>query len=178
MKFTLAWSEVLSQNSILKILLLALTSLCLVLASGLILISEKDPLIIERACYSSLLGRGDTAPTNSEVKAFINEALSQRFDSHFISHPTFLSTEEKVKAQKEREEMTAKKMRQRIIINGLNVTADKITVDSDRLISVDNVRTAFRFPLEVKLATVPRTDQNPYGLILQSVSELPNQGKQ
>jgi hypothetical protein len=177
MKFTLAWFEVLFQNSVLKILLVLLSFLCLLLGGGIISLSEKDPLIIERACFSSILASRETTHTNGEVKAFVTEALFQRYDSSFDSLPIFLSPEEKMKAQKDREEMAGKKIRTRLLINNISVTDQQITVDADRIISVDTVRTAFRFLLEAKIATVARSERNPYGLMLVSVSEVQVQGK-
>ena len=177
MRFTVAWSDVLSQNAVLKLILCTLTALSLLLGGGLILLSQKDPLIIERACYSGIVAPKTTEHTNGEVNAFVTEALSQRFDSKFESLPTFLSPEEKAKAQKDREEVVAKKIRQKVIVNNIEIKADKISVDADRLISVEQVRTAFRFPLEVKVATVTRSERNPYGLMLVSVLEITSQGK-
>lgn len=177
MRFTLAWAEVLSQNMLLKWLLLFLSILCIVLGTGLIFLAEKDPLIIERACFSGVMSTRDVAQTNSEVKAFVTEALSQRFDSAMDTQSSFLSAEERVKAQKDRDDFSAKKIKQRLLINQIDIKEDKITVDADRIVAVDEIRTAFRFPLEIKIATTLRSERNPYGLMLVSALPIQPQGK-
>ena len=177
MRFTLAWAEVLSQNTLLKWLLLFLSILCIVLGTGLIVLAQKDPLIIERACFSGILGTKDGAQTNSEVKAFVAEALSQRFDSANDTPTTFLSVDERAKAQKDRDDLSGKKIRQRLLVNSIDIKEDKITVDADRIVAVDEIRTAFRFPIDVKIATTSRSERNPYGLVLVLVIQLQSQGK-
>ena len=132
--------------------------------------------MIERTCFSKLLTTKDGTQTTSEVKAFVTEALSQRFDSVEYGL-TFLSAEERAKAQKEKDDLNSKKIRQRVLISSIDVKEEKITVDADRIIAVDEVRTAFRFPLEIKIATTSRSERNPYGLVLLSAVQVQTDGK-
>jgi hypothetical protein len=177
MRFTVAWADVLSQNTLFKWLLFLMAMLCIVLGTGLIFVAQKDPLVIERACFSGILATKDTAPTSGEVKAFVVEALNQRFDSTTGTFPAFLSIEERSKAQKDREELASKKIKQRLLINSVDIKENKITVDTDRIISVDEIRTAFRFPIEVQVATIARSERNPYGLVLTLATPIQIQGK-
>ena len=100
------------------------------------------------------------------------EAISQRFDNITSSPATLLSEDENNKARKDREDLDSKKMHQRVIVNSITVQENKITVDADRLISVDTVRSAFGFPLEVTIASVDRSERNPYGLVLSGATEI------
>ena len=65
-----------------------------------------------------------------------------------------------------------RKLKQKVIVNAVELKDGKAYVDSDRLISVGKVRSAFVFPLVVSLESVSRSMENPYGLRVKSVDEI------
>ena len=63
-------------------------------------------------------------------------------------------------------------MKQIVVVNKVELKDGKAYVDSDRLISVGKVRSAFIFPLILNLESVNRSINNPYGLRIKSVVEI------
>jgi len=166
MKFTAAWSELASQNTALKIGCLSLATATALLGVQLVRLASKDPLIIERVCFSKAIQPASTTRPKSEVEAFIKEALHERFDSDAID-TQLLSVDEQSFRIKEQKELSQRQMSQRVFVN--NVSDDGSHIDSDRLISIGKIRSAFPFSLNVQLTQTPRSESNPYGLILDSV---------
>ena len=171
MRFTVAWANVLSQNLVLRWLLIVESILCMVLGTGLMLSVQRPPFIIERACFSKVIGTTDDAHTTPEMKAFVTEALLERYDTT-VGTQDLLSADERTKALKEREDMRSKQITQRLVINNIDIKNDKIAVDADRIVAVDTIRTAFRLPVEITVGATARSQRNPYGLILVTVTEI------
>lgn len=169
MKFTVAWAKVSSENSILKSVVLCLTLLCLFFGISSLKLALKDPLVVERGCFTKSAPMGDSKRTSTEIEAFITEALSQRFNSQALVQNDFLSDEEQLLRAKEQKDLKNRSLFQRVIVNSVTVDGAVVTVDADRLISVGEVRSAFRFPLTVKIESVARTSGNPYGLVASEV---------
>jgi hypothetical protein len=170
MRFTVAWSEVLSQNVVLRFVILCLSLSVIglsVLAAKLVL---REPLIIERACLSTALEKTSPDHTEDEISNFVKEALPQRFDTDAFPHDGFLSNEESQFREQEQKTMKEKEMRQRILINKVEkISGAEVIVNCDRILSVGAVRSALSFPLRLILSSVSRTRGNPYGLRLQQV---------
>jgi hypothetical protein len=176
-KFTTAWAEVLTQNSILKFVTAILAFCLLAMSICSIKLALRDALIIERACYSRSLTVASTQRTEGEVEAFVREALGQRFDTDAVLVPGMMSTEEENFRKQEQEGLKSSRMTQRIIVNKVTSDKDGVTVDADRLIAVGSVRSAFVFPLSLALSSTTRNDSDPYGLVLVRVTQQRNEGK-
>lgn len=172
MKFTLAWAKIASENATLKMVILCLTVLSLFFGIAALKLSIRDPLIVERSCYSKVLTPQDSKRTTIEIEAFLREALSQRFDTGTQVHDGYLSDAEQLVRQKEQKELDSRKLAQKVVLNSFTVNGGEIAVDADRLISVGEVRSAFRFPLSVKIESIARTNGNPYGLLVSEVKAI------
>ena len=171
MRFTTAWAEIASQNVTLKVSIALLTLICATLAITATKLALRDPLIVERGCETTAASLGSADTSEAEIRAFTERALEQRFAS--ISRDThFLSSKELEFRKREQEALSSKGILQRLLINEIKVEKEKIFVDSDRIVSVQKIRSAFSFPLIVQLSKVPRTVTNPYGLILASVEQV------
>jgi hypothetical protein len=171
MRFTTAWAETIAQNATYKIVALCLSTCCLVLAIMTVKLAMKEPLIIERACYSRVLSPVSDDRSQTEVEAFVKEALRQRFDSDAAVVPGFLSQEEEGARRQEQENFRARSISQKVILHAPpKIEGDHVSVETDRLLSVAEVRSAFVFPLNLTLMPVERTEANPYGLRLEQVS--------
>lgn len=168
MRFPMAWATVARDNVALKWGVVALSCVSLVLAIALAGAASKAPLLIDRGCVSEAVEGKPVGNIQSadELKAFVTEALHQRFDSAAVASPAYLSFEELTARSKEDAELNSRKMRQRVLVNELARDGDKVSVQADRLISVGEVRSAFAFPLIVTLGSVPRSVSNPYGLVV------------
>ena len=171
MKLTVAWAKVISENSILKGVVISLTALVLFLGVTSLKLALRDPLVIERACFSKVADVVETKRTNVEIEAFLKEAIAQRFDS-VAQGSNYLSTEERNVRDREQRDLQSRKLAQKVFVNSAAMNGNKITLEADRLISVGDIRSAFRFPLEVKIESVTRSASNPYGLILSTVKAM------
>lgn len=170
MKFTEAWASIAKQNVNLKIALLVTSFTTLIMTFASAKLSMQEPILIERSCYSTTLKQSAVNHTENEVKTFVKEALKQRFNTKAKVSGNFIIKSERKYKIKEQSDLKKKGILQTIIINAVNIKDDKITVDSDRLFNVKDIRSAISFPLVVKVEKQGRTESNPYGLILTEVS--------
>ena len=170
MRFSQAWASVSTQNVTLRLVLMSL-SVCLCLMAVIATrMALKDPLLIERSCYSTVITSSSANHSESEVDAFVHEALSQRFNTESNTLAEYLSLEEAKQREQEQGELKRREMKQRVLVNSVVKVGDVFNVDADRLISVGPIRSAFSFPLTVTVENVTRTVSNPYGLILIKVT--------
>jgi len=111
MKFTYAWADVSSQNVTLKITVLCLSICVIVLGITATKLALKNPIVIERACYSKALSQSTAERSATEIDAFIKEAILQRFNSDAKVTPGFFSTEEEAARNQEQKEFAKKAVR-------------------------------------------------------------------
>lgn len=167
MKFNVAWSETLTQNVVLRIVILCLSATTIALLVALVNLSLKEPLLIERACFTSVTQKAAGERTEAEIGSFLKEALSRRFDTNAMGETLVLSGEEASFRDQEQKDLKEKGILQRVILNKVQkIDGTQVTVDCDRLVSVGPVRSAFAFPLHVTIGSVTRSEANPYGLRL------------
>jgi len=178
MKFTAAWAQISAQNVTLRAVIACLSLTSISLAVGCLRISLKEPLIIERGCFSKAIERGNTRRTKEEINAFVEEALKARFDSATDSPSNYLSAEETEFRRQEQDSYKSNNITQKIIVN--SATEDQgspkqengtvLAVDADRILSVGKVRSVLAFPLLMTIASTSRSSSNPYGLVLVRVT--------
>lgn len=177
MKYTEAWSSVVSQNFSLKMIAVVLGVLSILLTMITLKMTFKNSLIIERGCFSRSLQPSTDKHSKQEIENFLKEALSQRFDSLVMATDGLLSPDELKLRDQEQKEFTSRNMKQRLIVNSVTETAEGFKVDADRMISVAEIRSAFKFSLQVKLETKSRSISNPYGLLVVSTKQLDEKSK-
>ncbi len=171
MRFPQAWANVAKQNSVLRVAVIGVTTSGLLALFISLKFAFKDPLIIERGCFSSVRQASiGQEPTKEEYEGFIKEALSQRFDSDANVQGDFISLEELGSRSVEQEEMKRRNVRQKLVVNVVLKKDDAFAVDTDRILSVGCLRSALQFPLTIKLQRTTRSFSNPYGLVLLKVS--------
>ena len=171
MRWTVAWSEVASQNVLLKVVIAVLAVTTLISSIALVQVSERDPIVIERGDFTKALTKSTNDRTESETKTFVEEVLKQRFNTGIMALPGYMKDSEENFKKQESDNLKSSNISQKIVVNNVKIEKDRIIVDSDRLISVGPVRSAFSFPLIVNVAPVPRTLGNPYGLQLVRVTK-------
>lgn len=172
MKYTEAWASVVSQNLNLKVATIALGLVSLILGMTTLRLTFKDSPIIERGCFSRQLIPLNDEHSKEEIENFLREALSQRFDSTVQAVDGLLSPDELKLRQQEQKEFSSRNMKQRLIVNNVTQDGDDFLVNSDRVISVNDVRSAFKFPLVVKLESKSRSYSNPYGLLIVTAKQF------
>jgi hypothetical protein len=171
MKFHFAWDSIEKENRFLKSLVFIVLLLAIFLCSVLTVIGSKDPLVIERSCYSRIVAKEINLPSDDETKAFVEEALRARFNTGWTK-AVLLTSEQSVFRDKEQMELSKQKMRQTVVVNDVVLEKNGITVDADRLISVGDIRSSFKFPLKLQIKTETRSEGNPYGLVLSEIDEV------
>lgn len=172
MRFTSAWSEVLSQNLTLRVMLLSLSATAIFISILAIQLGFREPIIIERSCYSKMVGAASTQHSKEEIDAFVRLALSQRFDFGVEPSPEIISAEELGFKKQEQQDLASKNMIQKVLVGSVQVNGETIKVEVDRIIAVGQIRSALAFPLTVTVASTTRTASNPYGLMATRVSQL------
>lgn len=172
MKLTHAWAATSAQNVTLKAGLVAMGLCTLTLTITTMRLALKDPLVIERGCASRAVSLATgNQHSASEVETFVREAVAQRFNSDSAPVPGALSSEEEMRRAGEQKELSARGMTQKVIVTSVKPSGDTVAVDTDRLISVGSIRSAFSFPLIILLASTTRSESNPYGLTLVKISQ-------
>ncbi|GIL18751.1 MAG: hypothetical protein BroJett040_25020 [Oligoflexia bacterium] len=178
MKFQTAWDSLEKENRNLKILTIALCTLAIFLTVAVTSTATKEPLIVERGCYSKTAKTAESAkPTEQEIVIFVEKALAARFNTD-PENLDYLAFKQRAFRDKEQSELTKQKMTQRVIANEIKITKEAIFINADRLISVQNFRSVLRFPLKVSLESTERTDANPYGLLLSDVNPIEEEKKE
>lgn len=181
MKYTEAWANIIAQNLNLKLVTIILGILSIFLGMITLRLTFKDSIVIDRGCFSKTITPVKDDHSKEEIEAFVKESLSQRFDSEVQPVDGLLSPDELRLRLVEQKEFESRKMAQKIIVNKVHETTEGFKVEADRLISVGDVRSAFRFPLLLKLESKSRSYSNPYGLLLtttKTVDEKQNDSKE
>lgn len=172
MKYTEAWASVVSQNLNLKVMTSILGVLSIVLGMTTLKLTFKDSVVIDRGCYSKSVTPVKDEHSKTEIESFLREALAQRFDSSVQPVDGLLSPDELILRTTEQKEFNGRGMKQRLVVNQVTEDSDGFKVDADRIISVGEVRSAFKFPLMVKLESKSRSYSNPYGLLVVTVKQV------
>lgn len=171
MRFSLAWADVAAKNVTLKIALTSTSIVCVILAVALVKVSLQPPLVIDRGGVSRAISPSSNEHTQTEIEAFLREAVTQRFNSDFTGPTLFLSDDEVIFRKQEQKELSSKSMRQTVVVNSIKIQNQNAEIDSDRLIAVGNIRSALPLPLRVTIANSQRSDANPYGLVLVKIAQ-------
>lgn len=165
-RFTLAWADIAKENNLLKTLTLSLMGLTLCLGILTMRLALRDPLIIERSCSSKSLSTVSGARTEDEIQNFLKDAIIQRFNSEGTSNSDLLSIDESNARDLEQAELKRREMKQRVLVNRITKNGETFVADTDRLLSVGSIRSAFIFPVVLEIQSTSRTVTNPYGLVL------------
>ncbi len=169
MKLSHAWAELCLKEAQFKILSLFTASVALISTLGVVILSQREPLVVERSCESRSISLSSTIPTEEEIRAFLKNAMGMRFDSNESSSALLTESQQLLK-KKELEEMKQRGIFQYVIPQVIEIKSDVAQIQMDRIISIGRVKTALNFQVNAKFARVPRSKENPYGLILVEVT--------
>lgn len=176
MRFHVAMDSLEKENKVLRISVIALLILAIVLCLGIMQTSQKNPLLVERGCHTNVLVPTSSEVSESEMQAFLSLALGERFNTK-VPTTFFLSFEQKAARTKEQFELSRQNLKQTVLINEVRADGKDLLIDADRLISVGDIRSAFKFPLKVRVETIGRSAENPYGLVLVAVAPSEQRSK-
>lgn len=179
MRLTHAWANTAQINSVLKTICIMLT-ICL--CGSLFILADtatSPPLIIERGCTSQAINGGTAVPTEDEIKSFITDAISARFNSK-EGNLHLLSQKELKRRNLEQTALNKQGMNQKVFLEKENIVIEESSafVSADRLISVKEIRSALIYKLKIQFARTTRSRLNPYGLVIIDVIELVEEKKE
>ncbi len=100
MRFSTAWAKTAAQNVTLKTASALLGIVCLFQLSMIAGLSMKDPLVVERSCFSKAMPLKNSKPTQDEIASFLGEAIPMRFDSSGNLKDGFLALDETISREK------------------------------------------------------------------------------
>ncbi|MGZ3783873.1 MAG: hypothetical protein ACXWR0_05025 [Bdellovibrio sp.] len=170
MRFPLAWAETAKQNSILKYSLLLSSIMTIIFSITTVTLSMKKPLVIERACFSSLATLAKQDHTDREIEEFTKIAIDKRFSTDSNADIlSWLSNTEFLSKQNEAKELKAKNITQKILVSKVNIQGNQIVVEFDRVLSVEKLRTVIPATILAQISSTDRNEINQYGLILEKV---------
>ena len=169
MKFQTAWSEIANQNLVLKIALTSSGLCAFMFSMATVALAMKEPLVVERSCYSTKALIADPRRTNEEIESFVKLSLEQRFDTGAKSLPGYLAPSETASRTTEQKELSSRQLTQKIVVNSVKIDGSTVGVDATRIVTVGTIRSALPLALTVKVESQDRNEGNPYGLLLASV---------
>ena len=164
MKFQNAWVNIAHENLTLKLVLFSMGFISLGSTGIAIYDHLKDPLVIDRGCVSRVVKTSESTRDENEVKSFIKEAVSERFDTGVNPTELYMSEEEISAKNTEQKELSSRSIDQVVTFRNAVIQGDQATVQLDRIIGVGNVKSVFTFHILVTLASSTRSNDNPYGL--------------
>jgi hypothetical protein len=161
----------------LKLYNVFLTVLSLSFSALSVKLSLREPIVIGVGEHTSAVYENiEKAPPEGELRNFLEDALSARFNPN-ASNAALLSLTEQRARSVEQSKLEANKITQNVILNSFKKTSrDVFAVDADRVIRIGKLRSAVNFPLTVRIEKEPRSTSNPYGLILVETRELKKKG--
>lgn len=133
----------------------------------------KPAVIVERECETRIAKISSRDQTIEEIDSFLRKALIARFDNDPGIDPSmYLATELMVRRQKEQTELQIKSMDQRLIIREIKKEKDQYLITADRLLAIENARSALPVKMKASILSRPRSLSNPYGLLLTKAELL------
>lgn len=161
-----------AQNVTLKVATVVLASVSVFQLFTILSLASRDLPVIERGCFSRAISGKNSDPTKGEIRAFLLEALPMRFDSSAYIKDGFLSIEEATSREKEQATFKQRQISQKIVVSDIKVDDKDITVFADRILTVGKLKSALVLNLKITVKQTNRTEANPYGLVLSSVSQV------
>ena len=178
MKFELAWADVLARNNLLKVFAGLTTILSVVLSVGLVRAATREPIVVERECSTLIANLGDAKHSENEIRDFVEQAIESRFDHRFHFASTLFTKELAAGYQSEEEQYKRRGIQQTLVVNQVIVEGAEVTVDADRIVTMGKVRAVLKFSLKLKIAKVPRSNFNPWGLIIENIEVIKDENEE
>jgi hypothetical protein len=178
MKFSNAWANLLTQNAVLRVVLIGQFALITVLTVSVIRLAAQDPLIIERGIQSKIIEASESSHTEQEVMAVIEKGLLQRFSSKEDLGTQFLNPGQLPKRDKEQSQLGRQRLKQYLCLGDIEISKESgVLANTIRVIQAGKILSAFSTPLSMSLESVPRSFVNPYGLRISKIEEAREEGQ-
>lgn len=174
MKFSLSIDALSKENSFLKLVTKLLFCLVFILIVQIIILYNRDPVLIQSSTRGlELVQPVSFVKSDLNIKTATELMLKARFNTDVIGANLYLSDKQKILRDSEQKELKNRNMIQNIVIRKIETTKDQALVDLDRVIAVNDLRTAIKTKLKIAFEETEPNELNPYGLIL-SLAEAQN----
>ncbi|RYZ78463.1 MAG: hypothetical protein EOP06_29035 [Proteobacteria bacterium] len=131
----------------------------------------KDPLLIERECFSRAVYSRNAKPTEDEIRAFLKEALPMRFNTEGTIKDGFLAINETMLREKDLSTLAQRQISQKVLVDEIKIDPKLITANLDRVVSVGKIKSVLPLILIITVQETTRSENNPYGLIITSIDQ-------
>lgn len=153
----------------LRLLTACLSGSLLLLSFFVIVRGSTETLVFDRSCETRLMAQASKSITQDELKIFLAKSIEARFNTE-KQNLDLLSYSQSQIREREQKDLETKRIFQTIIVEKIELLQiGKAKIDTTRLISVADIRSAFRFSVDVKYEMTERSASNPYGLKLIEV---------
>jgi hypothetical protein len=176
MKFSSTMDSLSRENQYLRYLILILGVAIIFVGTGVILLHDKDPVVVERTTQGLEIVRLTPLRRSPEdIQQAVRLMLKARFDSDAVAPEVFLDLKQVGFRKGEQAEMKSRALTQAIIVRSVLVTESDATAEIDRVIGVGEVRSALKTKIRLAFESVEPNELNPYGLklALADVIEAP-----
>ena len=170
MKFSLSVDALSKENSFLKVITRILLGAIFLNVVLLFYVLTRDPMVIlSKATGREIVKPVSFVPSPEDTKIAIKLMLEARFNSETLNADLFLSEKQSDLRKSEQVELKNKNMSQTIIVKDIKVSRDEAVAEIDRVISVGDLRSAFKAKLKLLFEMSEPNELNPYGLVLSLV---------
>ena len=170
MKFSLSVDALSKENSFLKMVTRILLGALFLLIIQLFYLYNRDPILIQsKVTGLEIVKPVNFVPSEQDTKYAVKLMLEARFNSMSLNSDLYLSEKQTELRKTEQNELKNKNMSQTIIVREIKINRDEAIAEIDRVISVGELRSAFKAKLKLFFEMTEPNELNPYGLVLSLV---------
>lgn len=170
MKFSLSVDALSKENSFLKMVTRILLGALFLLNIQLFYLYNRDPILIQsKVTGLEIVKPVSFVPSEQDTKYAVKLMLEARFNSMSLNSDLYLSEKQTELRKTEQNELKNKNMSQTIIVREIKISRDEAIAEIDRIISVGELRSAFKAKLKLFFEMTEPNELNPYGLVLSLV---------
>lgn len=170
MKFSLSVDALSKENSFLKMVTRILLGALFLLIIQLFYLYNRDPILIQsKVTGLEIVKPVNFVPSEQDTKYAVKLMLEARFNSMSLNSDLYLSEKQTELRKTEQNELKNKNMSQTIIVREIKISRDEAIAEIDRVISVGELRSAFKAKLKLFFEMTEPNELNPYGLVLSLV---------
>lgn len=170
MKFSLSVDALSKENSFLKMVTRILLGALFLLIIQLFYLYNRVPILIQsKVTGLEIVKPVNFVPSEQDTKYAVKLMLEARFNSMSLNSDLYLSEKQTELRKTEQNELKNKNMSQTIIVREIKINRDEAIAEIDRVISVGELRSAFKAKLKLFFEMTEPNELNPYGLVLSLV---------
>ena len=170
MKFSLSVDALSKENSFLKMVTRILLGALFLLIIQLFYLYNRVPILIQsKVTGLEIVKPVNFVPSEQDTKYAVKLMLEARFNSISLNSDLYLSEKQTELRKTEQNELKNKNMSQTIIVREIKINRDEAIAEIDRVISVGELRSAFKAKLKLFFEMTEPNELNPYGLVLSLV---------